>query len=92
MKLQLIHFRHTDTCRFTRREYLYFSSDMPGGYGGKDIWRISLTDKGGSLENMGVQINTPGNEMFPYVRSDGDLYFSSDGHPGWGDWIFLKPG
>ena len=71
-------------------EYLYFSSDMPGGYGGKDIWRISLTDKGGSLENMGVQINTPGNEMFPYVRSDGDLYFSSDGHPGMGGLDIFK--
>ncbi len=65
-------------------EYLYFVSDMPGGYGGKDLWRISLTDKEGSLENLGVQINTPGDEMFPYIRSNGDLYFASDGHPGMG--------
>ena len=57
---------------------------MPGGYGGKDLWRISLTDKEGSLENLGVQINTPGDEMFPYIRDNGDLYFASDGHPGMG--------
>ena len=65
-------------------EYLYFVSDMPGGYGGKDLWRISLTDQEGSLENLGVQINTPGDEMFPYIRDNGDLYFASDGHPGMG--------
>lgn len=64
--------------------YLYFSSDMPGGYGGKDIWRINLKDRVGSLENLGEQINTPGDEMFPYVRTDSLLYFSSDGHPGFG--------
>lgn len=64
--------------------YLYFTSDMPGGYGGLDIWRINLNDRVGSLENMGSQINTPGNESFPYSRSDSLLYFSSDGHPGFG--------
>lgn len=64
--------------------YLYFTSDMPGGFGGKDIWRISIQDRLGSLENMGPQINTPGDEMFPYVRTDSLLYFSSDGHPGFG--------
>lgn len=64
--------------------WLYFCSDMPGGYGGLDIWRISLVDRAGSLENMGSQINTPGNEMFPYSRTDSLLYFSSDGHPGFG--------
>lgn len=64
--------------------YLYFTSDMPGGYGGKDIWRISLNERRGSLENLGPEINTPGDEMFPYVRSDSLLYFSSDGHPGFG--------
>lgn len=64
--------------------YLYFASDMPGGYGGKDIWRINLKDRVGSLENLGEQINTPGDEMFPYVRTDSLLYFSSDGHPGFG--------
>lgn len=64
--------------------YLYFASDMPGGYGGKDIWRINLKDRVGSLENLGDQINTSGDEMFPYVRTDSLLYFSSDGHPGFG--------
>ena len=65
-------------------DYLYFVSDMPGGYGGKDIWRISLKERQGSLVNLGPDINTEGNDDFPYVRSDGSLYFSSDGHPGMG--------
>lgn len=65
-------------------EYLYFVSDMPGGYGGKDIWRISLKERQGSLVNLGPDINTEGNDDFPYVRSDGTIYFSSDGHPGMG--------
>lgn len=65
-------------------EYLYFVSNMPGGYGGKDIWRISLKERQGSLVNLGPDINTEGNDDFPYMRSDGSLYFSSDGHPGMG--------
>lgn len=64
--------------------YLYFCSDMPGGYGGKDIWRINLKSPVGSLENAGPQINTPGDEMFPFIRTDSVMYFSSDGHPGFG--------
>ena len=64
--------------------WLYFSSDMPGGSGGRDIWRIDLTARAGSLENLGEWINTKGNEMFPYVRSDSVIYFASDGHPGYG--------
>lgn len=64
--------------------YLYFTSDMPGGEGGRDIWRINLKDRVGSLENLGKWINTPGDEMFPYVRTDSVLYFASDGHPGYG--------
>ncbi len=70
--------------------YLYFSSDMPGGFGGKDIWRINLKERAGSLENLGEQINTPGDEMFPYVRTDSLLYFSSDGHPGFGGLDLFK--
>lgn len=70
--------------------YLYFVSDMPGGYGGKDIWRISLKERQGSLVNLGPDINTSGNEDFPYVRSDGTLYFSSDGHPGMGGLDIFK--
>ncbi|MCH5329222.1 MAG: OmpA family protein, partial [Coprobacter sp.] len=64
--------------------WLYFVSDMPGGYGGKDIWRIALDGSEGTLENLGPQINTAGDEMFPYIRDNGELYFSSDGHPGMG--------
>lgn len=64
--------------------YLYFTSDMPGGEGGRDIWRINLKDRVGSLENLGKWINTPGDEMFPYMRTDSIMYFASDGHPGYG--------
>ncbi len=70
--------------------YLYFTSDMPGGYGGLDIWRINLLEKGGSLENLGPQINTEGNESFPYVRNDSLIYFSSDGHAGFGGLDIFK--
>lgn len=71
-------------------KYLYFSSDMPGGYGGKDIWRIGIDVRRGTLENMGPEINTAGDEMFPYVRSDSVMYFSSDGHPGFGGLDIFK--
>lgn len=71
-------------------KYLYFASDMPGGYGGKDIWRVSLVDRAGSLENLGDQINTAGNEMFPYCRYDDVIYFSSDGHAGVGGLDIFK--
>ncbi len=71
-------------------KYLYFSSDMPGGYGGKDIWRVNLLDKIGSLENLGPQINTEGDEVFPYSRTDSLLYFSSDGHPRFGGLDIFK--
>ena len=65
--------------------WLYFVSDMPGGKGGLDIWRVRIL--GGTLggaENLGEPINTPGDEMFPTFRPNGDLYFSSNGHPGLG--------
>ena len=66
-------------------EWLYFVSDMPGGVGGLDIWRCRLYGKEtGGVENLGEPINTPGDEMFPTFRPNGDLYFSSDGHPGLG--------
>lgn len=65
-------------------EWLYFTSDMPGGQGGYDIWRINLKERSGSLENLGEFINTPGNEQYPYMRSDSTLYFASDGHAGMG--------
>ena len=63
--------------------YLYFTSDMPGE-GGKDLWRINLKERAGSLENLGKAINTPGDEVFPYMLTDSILFFASDGHPGLG--------
>ena len=72
-------------------EWLYFVSDMPGGLGGYDIWRTRITKEGfGGVENLGRPINTAGNEMFPSFRPNGDLYFSSDGHPGMGGLDILK--
>lgn len=66
-------------------EWLYFVSDMPGGKGGLDIWRVRLTANGPvGVENLGEPINTQGDEMFPTFRPNGDFYFSSDGHPGFG--------
>lgn len=87
-------------------DWLYFVSDMPGGLGGLDIWRVRLTNSGlGGAENLGAPINTPGNEEFPTFRPNGDLYFSSDGHEGMGgldihiahpdslrEWVLEHPG
>lgn len=65
---------------------LYFVSDMPGGYGGTDIWMTRYNNGEWSKpENLGASVNTRGNEMFPFVDERGNLYFSSDGHPGLGD-------
>ena len=66
-------------------QWLYFTSNMPGGMGGYDIWRAPLTTSGiGAVENLGAPINTPGDEMFPTFRPNGDFYFSSNGHEGLG--------
>ena len=65
-------------------DWLIFASDMPGGMGGLDLWRINLKDRVGSRENLGEFINTPGDECFPYMRSDSVIYFASDGHAGLG--------
>ena len=67
-------------------QWLYFTSDMPGGEGGLDIWRVRIVAEGkyGGVENLGKPINTEGDEMFPTFRPNGDLYFSSNGHPGMG--------
>ncbi len=66
---------------------LFFSSDMPGGQGGKDIW-VSTFDKKtkvwGTPTNLGPNVNTAQDEMYPFVHRDGTLYFSSNGHPGMG--------
>ena len=72
---------------------IYFAAELPGGYGGKDIWMAtkkgSKTGRGKSREfsspqNLGPKINTPGDEMFPFIREDSVLYFSSNGHKGMG--------
>jgi len=65
---------------------LYFSSNRAGGKGGLDLYRANIDNAGrfGRAINMGADINTAGDEMFPYVSGDGKLYFASDGHPGLG--------
>lgn len=64
---------------------LYFVSDMPGGYGGNDIW---MAKKSGSSwsepQNLGRPINTPNDELFPYIKENGDLFFASDRTEGMG--------
>ncbi|MBL4707669.1 MAG: OmpA family protein [Flavobacteriales bacterium] len=65
---------------------LIFASDMSGGQGGKDLWYIREESRGKWSDpiNLGPEINTDGNEMFPYIRENGNLYFASDGHLGMG--------
>lgn len=64
---------------------LYFVSDMPWGYGGTDIYRSSLVNgKWSEPKNLGANVNTEGNEMFPFISGDSVLYFSSNGHFGLG--------
>lgn len=71
--------------------YLYFVSDMNRGHGGKDIWRARMVgDFVDYIENLGSEINTAGDEMFPVVRNDSTLYFASDGHPGMGGLDIFK--
>ena len=66
-------------------QWLYFTSDMPGGYGGTDIWRAQFSGgKMGFIENLGPEINSDGNECFPAFRPTGELYYSSDGLGGMG--------
>ena len=66
---------------------LYFSSNRPGGYGGADIYSAQLDRRGRwvDVRNLGPIINTPGEEVFPFVSQSGKLYFSSNGHPGFGN-------
>ncbi|HUX97284.1 MAG TPA: OmpA family protein [Bacteroidales bacterium] len=72
---------------------LYFVSDIPGGSGRKDIWMTTRSAGGDAWTkpvNLGPDINTPGDELFPYVRNNGTLYFSSDGHIGMGGLDIFK--
>ncbi len=65
---------------------LYFSSDRPGGFGGTDIYVSTWeNEKWGVPANLGPEVNTKGNELFPFVDERGNIYFSSDGRPGLGD-------
>lgn len=70
----------------TDEKTLYFSSDMPGGYGGADIYKVSINGNNsyGNPENLGPIINTEGRESFPFISHDNILYFASDGHLGLG--------
>ncbi|MCB0395844.1 MAG: OmpA family protein [Flavobacteriales bacterium] len=66
---------------------IYFASDMAGGQGGKDIWKSNYDKKTkvwSDPENLGPTINTPGDEMYPFIHADGKLYFASNGHAGMG--------
>ena len=72
-------------------KYLYFVSDAVGGFGGKDIFRARVAGNDfGPMENLGEEINTPGDEMVPYVRDSVTLYFASNGHPGMGGLDLFK--
>nr|WP_321453299.1 hypothetical protein [uncultured Carboxylicivirga sp.] len=77
-----------------KNQLVYFSSDIPGGYGGMDLYVSRIKD--GFLSkptNLGPAINTIGNEVFPFIANDGTLFFTSDGLPGLGgyDIFFAKP-
>lgn len=73
---------------------LYFSSDMPGGHGGYDLYKVAINGDGtyGGAVNLGDVVNTEGDEGFPYISSTDVLYFSSNGHMGLGnmDVFFTK--
>lgn len=67
-------------------DVLFVSSDVPGGQGGMDLYMVKKTgETWGQMVNLGPTVNTPGNEVFPYIGADGALYFSSDGHGGRGN-------
>ncbi|WP_462253041.1 OmpA family protein [Ekhidna sp.] len=65
---------------------LYFSSTRPGGYGGADLYQAKVNRRGRwvDVRNLGPEVNSAGDDVFPYVSKDGSLYFSSDGHAGFG--------
>ena len=64
---------------------LYFSSNMPDGFGGEDIWKVSVNgDEYGTPENLGAKVNTEANESFPFITDDNVLFFSSNGKTGFG--------
>lgn len=75
----------TTPCLSPDGERLYFAADKPGGYGGSDLYYCPREkDYWGNPVNLGPEINTTGNEAYPFINDDGELYFSSDGHQGLG--------
>ena len=79
-------FNYAHPCFSGNGKILYFSSDLPGGFGGKDLWKVSVSADGkiGTPENLGPNINTGFDEMFPAVAGDSILLFSTKGHVGMG--------
>jgi outer membrane protein OmpA-like peptidoglycan-associated protein/tetratricopeptide (TPR) repeat protein len=78
---------YTHPCVSADGQTLYFASDLEGGLGAMDIWRVSYDEEKqdwSEPENLGDLINTPGEEMFPFIHDDGSLFFASDGHRGLG--------
>ncbi len=74
-------------------DLLVFASNMPGGQGGRDLWYMTYDKKAktwSQATNLGSDINTPGDEMFPFIRENGELYFASNGHPGMGGLDLFK--
>ena len=71
---------------------LIFSSDLRGGYGGKDLWIVKQQKRGKWSDpvNLGPAVNTSNDEMFPFLHSDGTLYFASSGHIGMGGLDIFK--
>jgi len=78
-------YSNTTPCFGPEGRYLYFASDMPGGFGGTDLYSSERKDGAwGEPVNLGKNINTEGNEIYPYLAANGDLFFASDGHGGLG--------
>ena len=84
-KYNSLNYSITAPCLSPDGQYLYFSSNMPGGFGGTDIYRSEFFEGNWSEpENLGEVINTTGNEGYPFIADNGDLFFASDGHIGSG--------
>jgi tetratricopeptide (TPR) repeat protein len=83
-------YTHPCFARFPDKDWLIFASDRPDGFGNYDLWFMPL-DKSGPPENLGKEINTPGNEITPFFREDeATLYFASDWHHGFGGYDLFK--
>ena len=84
-KYNNIEYSITTPCFSPDGKHLYFGSDMPGGFGGTDIYRSALINgEWSEPENLGERINTKRNEVYPFIAPNGDLFFASDGHGGLG--------